>query len=188
MRVITISGSARHGKDSIAKAVKKVFDENGIPCEIFHYATALKGLCMDTYGWDGDKTTEFGRSILQKIGTDIYRKNHEDIWVDIMSLILRGAGNTVKVAIIPDCRFPNEIIKLRESMYVDGVFTIKVERDGFDNGLTEEQKKHPSETSLDGFQFDLIIKNDKDLRSFLDKAEEVVRLFNFSQKKETPVI
>lgn len=187
MRVITISAAAQHGKDTIAKALKEIFDNHGVPCKILHYATYLKALLVEMYGWTGQKDTE-GRSLLQYVGTEIFRKNYESTWTDMMISTIRGLGDTVKVLLIPDVRFPNEIIALRDSMYVDGVFSIKVERDGFDNGLTEEQKNHPSETALNNWRFDLIVKNDKDLQSFLDKAEEIVRLYEFSQKKETPVI
>lgn len=187
MRVITISAAAQHGKDTIAKAIKEVLEKNGVNTAIVHYATYLKALLTEAYGWDGQKD-EKGRSLLQYVGTEVFRKNYESAWTDMMISTIRGFGNTVKVLIIPDVRFPNEIIALRDSIYVDGVFSIKVERDGFDNGLTEEQKNHPSETSLNDWHFDLIIKNDKDLDSFLKKADKVVSLFNFSQKKETPVI
>ena len=39
------------------------------------------------------------------------------------------------------------------------MITVRIERPNYDNGLTEEQKNHPSETELDGFCFDHIIEN-----------------------------
>lgn len=187
MRVITISGSAQAGKTTIANALCDKLNQQGVPTVVFNYADQLKFWAERYFHWSGKKDKE-GRELLQKLGTDIARKENPDVWVSIAIEFIKTFSKIFKVVIIGDARFVNEQTKIRDNMYVDGVFTIKVERDGFDNGLTEEQKKHPSETSLDGFQFDLIIKNDKDLQSFLDKADEVVRLFNFSQKKETPVI
>lgn len=187
MRVITISGRAQVGKDSIAQALKETFDSQGIPCLIFHYADFLKKICEVCYGWDGKKD-EKGRSLLQHVGTEIFRAADPDIWVDMMLCFVKGISKTTKVLILPDVRFLNEAIKLKNSLYVDGVFSILVERDSYDNGLTTEQKKHPSENGMAGYDFDIVVKNDKDLQAFLAKAKEIVNYYNLSQKKEIPVI
>lgn len=188
MRVITISGKARHGKDSIASALKEVFDKKGIPCMIVHYADFLKMILKNYYGIDCSEKSETVRQALQHIGTDVFRKNNPDCWVNMMLEFIKGLGDTVKVVVISDCRFPNEITKLRDSIYIDGVFSVLVKRENFENDLTLEQRKHSSETALDGWEFDCIVNNDADLKSFLSKAEKIVELYNFSQKKEIPVI
>ena len=51
-----------------------------------------------------------------------------------------------QVALVTDLRFRNEFYFIKNRM--DGV-AVKVERYGFDNGLT-----HPSESQLDGYKFD----------------------------------
>ena len=70
--------------------------------------------------------------------------------------------------IIPDTRFPNEI-DLIKSAY-DNVDFIKVVRPGFDNGLTEEQKNHPSETALDDIEADYTFYNDGTLDDLIAKV------------------
>jgi len=53
---------------------------------------------------------------------------------------------------------------------------IRVIRPDFDNGLSETQKQHPSETALDNFDFDHIIYNTgslEDLKNKLSRLELV---------------
>ena len=187
MRVITISGMARGGKDTMGAALVKEFAKQGVKACVFHYADMLKTVARVCYGWDGAKD-EKGRQLLQNLGTEGFRAIDPDIWVEAIIPILKGLSKDFNVVVLPDVRFINEAIKLRDSMYVDGVFSIKIERDGYDNGLTEEQKKHPSENGMKGFRFDLIVKNTGTLEEFQEKASRVVDLYNLSQKKETPVI
>jgi hypothetical protein len=40
---------------------------------------------------------------------------------------------------------------------------IRVVRPNFDNGLSDVQKQHPSETALDNFEFDTVIYNNGSL-------------------------
>ena len=58
---------------------------------------------------------------------------------------------------ISDCRFPNEIIRLREAGF-DSIH-IRVVRPGFTSPLTAEQQAHPSETALDQTIPDHTIRN-----------------------------
>ena len=58
----------------------------------------------------------------------------------------------------------------------DNVILIKVDRPNFDNGLTEEQKKHPTETSLDNYKkFDYIIENDSTIEKLKEKVKQVLK-------------
>lgn len=188
MRVIAISGKGRSGKDTIAAVIKQKLDEKGIPSLVVHYADFLKMILEKYYNIDCSVKTPEIRERLQFLGTDVFRKNNPDGWVNMMIEFIRMLGDTVKVLVISDIRFPNECILLRDSMYVDGVFTVRIERSGDYSDLTEEQKKHPSETAMDNYKFDLVVRNDSDLETYKAKAEEIVRLYEFSQKKETPVI
>ncbi|NYC91914.1 hypothetical protein [Clostridium beijerinckii] len=46
-----------------------------------------------------------------------------------------------------------------KAMFPDQVMTVRIQRDNFTGGLTEEQLKHKSEIDLDDFRFDLKIQN-----------------------------
>ena len=79
--------------------------------------------------------------------------------------------------IIPDARFENEIIAVKNCF---PTIAVRVYSDNYNNGLTDEQKKHPSETALDNFKFDYEILNNsrtmEDLKSRVNLfVQEIVR-------------
>ena len=146
MKIITISGHAQHGKDTVASMMRNLIKANGYSVLIFHYADLLKDICTRYFYWDGKKD-EAGRHLLQTIGTNIVRAKDPDFWVDHAIKLFKIFNGTWDYIIIPDTRFPNEIDKLRDAgFYVEHW---KVYRPNFDNGLTPEQRQHPSEIALD---------------------------------------
>ena len=152
--IIPIMGKARNGKDSFAKFLKEEIEERtGENVLIIRYADYLKFVLEKYFNWDGNKD-EKGRNLLQHIGTDTCRKNNENVWVNVVVELVKSFGNEFPYVLIPDARFENEIGCWYDNEFE--VVTIRVKRlneDGseYDNGLTEEQKNHPSETSLDDF-------------------------------------
>lgn len=138
---------------------------------IIHNADYLKFICKEYFGWDGNKDLK-GRTILQHIGTEVVRKREPDFWINIVEEFINVFQEDFDVFIIPDCRFPNEINFLKQFNY--DVLTVRVIRLNHENKLTLEQRKHPSETSLDNYNFDYEIVS----KSGLDKLEkEVNKLF-----------
>lgn len=164
MRVILISGTARSAKDTSAFMMKELFEKKGKKVLIIHYADNLKLFCKNHLGWDGDKTKKEGRELLQWFGTDVVRKNYEDTWVDMEVALLKGIKTLYDYIIIPDVRFPNEIYKMSNNF---DCVTVRVKRPNFDNGLTEEQKKHPSEIALKDFPMEYELINDDGLDKLL---------------------
>lgn len=150
MKVITISGEAEHGKDSLANALKILAEEDGRRVAIVHYADYLKYIAEKYFGWDGQKD-EAGRSLLQHIGTDLVRNYDPNFWVESVLRVLQVLRN-FDLIIIPDARFPNEIMVPRLKGY--DLTAMHVARPGHNNRLTPEQRAHPSETALRGFKFD----------------------------------
>ena len=112
-KIITISGSAQHGKDTCATYMREYLMSKNKNVMIIHFADVLKFVAKQWYGWDGVKD-EHGRTLLQYLGTDVFRKNRPDCWATIVKELILGMGNTVDFVIEPDCRFPNEIITMRE--------------------------------------------------------------------------
>lgn len=160
MKVILVSGKARSGKDYVAKLLKTELEKktgNGRGVLIIHYADALKVFCREHFGWDGTKS-ETSRSLLQGVGTEIARANYEDTWVDVVIALLRGFASIYDYVIIPDVRFKNEIEKPQK--YFDCI-TVRV-NNSHKNNLTEEQRKHKSETDLDDYPFQFVLKNNYD--------------------------
>lgn len=166
INIITISGHARHGKDTVAKMLQEQLQANGHKVLITHYADLLKYICTIFFGWNGEKNEE-GRTLLQHVGTDVIRKQAPDFWVDFVADILSYFDGYWDYAIIPDTRFPNEFNRLKERGF--NAVHLRVVRPDFDSQLTAEQKAHPSETALDDIEPDFRIINNGDLCSLRTK-------------------
>lgn len=179
-KVILISGKAQHGKDTAAKILKDYASKKGKTTLIIRYADILKYVCQEYFGWNGKKDDK-GRTLLQQVGTDLVRFNNPDAWVNCVIELVKGFGNKFDYILIPDTRFLNEIENWKDTglKYT----TLRIDRYNqdmtpFDNGLSETQKKHLSETSLDYYQFDFricnVIKSKfiDDLKYFFNELEE----------------
>lgn len=176
--IVPIIGKARHGKDSFASYLKEALEkENKGEILVIRYADYLKFVLEKYFDWDGKKD-EKGRSLLQHIGTDVCRKNNPNIWVEVVMDLVKGLGNKFSYILIPDTRFPNEIDEWYDNEFK--VITIRVVRENedgsfYDNGLTEEQKNHPSETSLDDYVPYYIVEA-YNLDMLKESAEEIAKL------------
>ncbi len=151
--ILLFSGKARHGKDtSVDYLLSKINKdkERGIRIS---YGDYLKYVATNIFKWNGEKD-DAGRSLLQKIGVD-FREKNPNFWVNNAINLVEVLDDSYEYVLISDCRFENDIKRWIECGYK--VITIKVCRDNFDNGLTEEQKAHPSETGLDNFDFHIEI-------------------------------
>lgn len=179
--VIGISGKKRSGKDTTARALKKILP-NAIIC---YFADTLKqitalalGLPLDHFYDDFNKEYLYeiapnvkisGRELLQKIGTEMFRNNlHTDFWVYTLMRKIKELPDEIQYVIIPDVRFPNEY----EAIINNGGYVIRVIRPGH-----ESLDNHPSEIALDNHSFHAQIYNSegfmgenflKDIRYFLE--------------------
>lgn len=162
MKVIVISGKAQHGKDTTAGFMKEFLEARGKKVLICHYGDLVKYVCKTFFNWDGQKD-EKGRTLLQYVGTDLIRNVEPDYWVGFIESILNLCAYEAgwDYVLIPDCRFPNEVEYLRDNG--QEVIHVRVIRQNFVSPLTEEQQKHPSETALDGYPYDYMLFNDRDL-------------------------
>lgn len=160
MRIILISGSAGSGKDTVGEILRDAYEGDGYKVLITHFADLVKYVAGNFYDWNGVKDIH-GRSILQKVGTDIVRKWNEDYWVDFLIDMLSLFGGRYDFVLIPDARFPNEVAKIKEK-WPDTIH-LRVERHNFKTHLTEEQQRHASETALGSVMPDIWVKNDGDL-------------------------
>ena len=158
MKVICISGKAQHGKDTTAGVLKGFLEDSGAKVVIIHYADLLKFICEKWFGWDGEKDS-FGRSLLQRVGTDTIRAKEPNYWVNFVVELLKLFPNEWDYVIIPDCRFPNEINCMKDNF---NTIHLRVFRNNFESPLSAEQQKHISETALDHVTPDLWIENSGD--------------------------
>ncbi len=171
MKVITISGKAQHGKDTTATMLKELLNEQGYSVLITHYGDLVKYICTTFFDWDGRKD-EYGRSLLQYVGTDVIRNQVPDYWVDFVSEILCFFSDKWDYVLIPDCRFPNEVDKLKK--FKLDTTHLRIIRPNFKSPLTEEQQAHISETALDDVRPDFYIMNDGTLEDLKEKVWEFI--------------
>jgi hypothetical protein len=166
-KVICISGKAGHGKDAAGKFIKSCLEEQGKTVVIAHYADLVKYICKKFFHWNGEKD-EYGRSLLQEVGTDTIREENPNYWVDFVIDIIKRFKHKWDFVLIPDCRFPNEATQMQKYF---PTYVIRVVRPNYKTKLTQEQQQHASETAMDNFNYDYIISNDKPL----EQLEEVVK-------------
>ena len=155
LKIILLSGKAECGKDTLASFLKKELEQNGKKVLIDRFAKYIKDYAIKL-GWDGKTKDEYWRRFLQITGTEVIKQDlnlkcfhAKRLSEDIQ--ILHKCG--VDTFIISDCRFRDEVTYL-QSMFPDNVITIRINRLGHKNKLTEEQRHHKSETDLDNFKFD----------------------------------
>ncbi len=135
----------------------------------YNFADDLKQICINIlglterqcYGTDEeknsltnisppDKTSKMtAREVMQHVGTDFFRKIYPQVWVD--STIRKIQREKPRLAVVVDCRFPNEVQGIQNA----GGKVIRLTRNIFGN-----DDEHDSETALDGYDgFDAIINN-----------------------------
>jgi hypothetical protein len=157
LKIFTLSGKAEHGKDFFAKILQEKLEQSSKKVAILHYADWLKTVCKIYFGWNGIKD-DTGRSILQKVGTDLARKNYPNVWVDTIILLIKAVFINYDYILIPDTRFEGEVNRLKEEGF--DTTSLKVVRLNYENSLSPEQRLHPSETALDNFHFDYILESE----------------------------
>lgn len=174
MRVVCIAGKARHGKDTYAGFLKEELERFGKRVLVTHYAGLVKYICHEFCGWNGEKD-EKGRTLLQTVGTDVFRKKNPDYWVDFILDVLDAFPDKWDFVLIPDVRFPNEYLKLKQ----DGFNTtlVRITRPNAPSTLNDVQKTHASETAMDGIPADIEVDNSEDLDHLKKAAKKLAEEF-----------
>lgn len=113
------------------------------------------------------------RDFLQKLGTDALRDSlHTNAWVNALMADYEGMYDidtdrtTYPNWIITDTRFPNEAQAIQQA---NGII-IRVERPG-----VKPINDHPSEVSLDNWNFDHTIINDSSVEDLAEKVKQVLQ-------------
>ena len=187
-RIVAFAGRKQSGKTTcswyIENLVFRDFQQSH-SCKIYNFADPLKkDICMNIlglsydqcYGEDIDKNTVTGvqwngkqltaREVMQFVGTDLFRKMKHDVWSG--ATIIKINNEQPSIAVVADCRFPNEVDAIKNA----GGYVIKLTRDPF-------HSDHASETALDSenydqSNFDLIIHN-QDIS--IDEQNQLVHNF-----------
>lgn len=152
MKVILISGKAENGKSETAKITRSLLPDNSTIK--MAYGDYVKDTAKLLWGWNGEKDEE-GRSLLQWWGTNFVREKQPDFWVETVVRLAEIVKDVFDYLLIDDIRFPNEIDIWKQRGFE--TVTVRIERPGHQNVLTEEQRQHPTEIMLDNWSFDLVL-------------------------------
>lgn len=174
MRIFVIGGKARTGKNTLGDYLREELKDYGYkPC-VMHITSPLYSYAKDYFEWDGNDNTK-PREFLQKMGIEIIGQKLEkkDFLLNRLYEDIEILSEFFDTFIITDARLIKEFEDIKKK-YSD-VVTIKLERLNNNNQLTEEEKKHITETELDDYNdFDYIIEN-KGLKTLKIQALEIIR-------------
>jgi len=171
--IIAFAGRKQSGKTTCAMAVANSFEMRNITSKatIYNFADPLKNLCIDILGleyrqcygtdleknelvdcyWDNKQLT--AREVLQIVGTDMFRKMQYDVWAS--ATIRKIKKENPELALIADCRFPNEVEAVKNA----GGIVIKLNRNVYNSDHSSETALDPE--NYDYSNFDLVIDNQK---------------------------
>jgi hypothetical protein len=114
-----------------------------------------------------------GREVMQVFGTDVVREIYEDAWVT--GTITQIKSEKSGCALIPDVRFPNEVLGLQDI----GGKVLRLTR----NPCPGDE--HVSELALDNFKdFDAFLNNDSD--TIEEQAVKISEFLQGIKNEQTP--
>ena len=178
--IIGFTGKLESGKTTTANYIKEFYPNT----TVIAFADLLKemiynaGLCTKKELW-GTKT-KFSRLMMQKIGTEIIRKQVDDnFWVNEMKTKIENIKNVSsgKLIVIHDVRFLNECDMVR---FFDGKIIRIIRPDHKNNFIKKWLKKirpkkdHLSETEQDSIVADFEIINDGTLEELKIKVKNTL--------------
>ena len=165
--IYLMCGKAKHGKDTFSAFLKKAYEDNGKKIIVTQLSKYIKYYAREMTGWDLSEETK-PRELLQQLGTSVIREylQKDDLFINRMIDYIDVFSCFYDAIIISDVRLKKEIQDLKASY--PNAKVVHIIRPDFDNGLTEEQKKHKTEIDLDDFtDYDVEIVN-----TTLEKLEE----------------
>jgi len=149
-KIFIIGGKARHGKDTISEYLKNIYEKNGKKVLVTQLSKYIKYYAREITGWDLSEESK-PRELLQQLGTGLIREklNMHDLFVKRIIDDIKIFSYFYDIIIISDGRLKYEFKSLKE-IYPE-LISIIIHRPNFDNGLTIEQKNHPTEKDLEDF-------------------------------------
>ena len=174
-KIFLISGQAQHGKDSTANFLKQKLSGKTL---ILHNADYLKYIAKQYMDWNGEKN-ELGRTLLQTLGTERVRWELKRplYWIEKSCDVIDILNDYYNYFAIADTRYINEIY-YPQARFPNKVISVRIHRLNFDNGLTDLQKNHVSETELINFKHDYDIYSESGLNNLKIEVDKFISAFN----------
>lgn len=156
-KIYVLSGKAKSGKNYVGEMIEK---NSSNPISI-SYAYYLKDYTKRILNWDGSEETK-PREFLQQLGIELIQKEISKMMlIDRVKQDIEVFSYFYDTIIITDARLKEEVEMPKK--YFSNVTTIRIIRTDYEDGLTELQKKHVTETGLDTYtNFDYTIENHND--------------------------
>lgn len=171
-KIIAFAGKKQSGKTTCSEFVSKVFSSSLLGrSKVYNFADPLKqDICINILGltydqcygtdddknqlvdcfWEGKQLT--AREVMQFVGTNVFRKMQKNVWAS--ATIKKILFDKFDLAIVADCRFPNEVDAIKSA----GGLVIKLTRNLYHS--THESELALDENRYDQSNFDLIVNND----------------------------
>ncbi len=168
MQVIMLSGKAQSGKDTVGLMITQYLTDY----YRITFADELKRVARESFGWNGLKD-EAGRQLLQDVG-NAGRKYDENRWIyPVYKKLYYAQLYDFNYGIITDARYVNEVEYMKHKF---NVTTVRIERFGYDNGLTKEQRADEGETELDLYDFDYVVHNNGTIEDMRNEVEYIAKV------------
>jgi len=190
-QIIAFAGRKQSGKTSACEFTANVFTQTlqQTSC-IYNFADPLKKMCIDILGltyeqcygsdeskneyvdclWPDSGKAMTAREVMQYVGTNIFRKMQHNVWAD--ATIRKIQDENLPLAVIADCRFPNEVQAVKNA----GGLVIKLNRNLYNS--THESETALDENRYDQSNFDFLIDN-----TDLDIGEKNELIYSFLKVK-----
>jgi hypothetical protein len=173
-KIYVLSGKAGNGKNKVASYIGSIYDNDNKKTINLSYASYLKEYAKNILDWDGNEETK-PREFLQQIGVELIKNN-----IDNRMLVKRIVEDIkiysyfYDVITISDARFPEEIETIRKNFA--NVIVIHIHGLEVKNNLTDLEKKHATETSLDNYNdYDYDIDNSGTLKQLKNKVQDIIK-------------
>jgi hypothetical protein len=185
-KIIAFAGRKQSGKTTCSEFVANIVTGNLLGnVKIYNFADPLKqDICINILGltydqcygsdesknelvncfWDNKQLT--AREVMQMVGTDMFRAMQTNVWSSATVRKIQQEKPTV--AIIADCRFPNEVDAIKE---VEGL-VIKLTRNPYNSDHLSEMAL--DDNKYDQNNFDLVVDN-----RYLNIGEQNKIIYNF---------
>jgi hypothetical protein len=190
-QIIAFAGRKQSGKTTCSEMIVKYCNEiqNNTNVKIYNFADPLKtDICMNILGltydqcygtddnkneltnnhWNNKQLT--AREVMEFVGTDIFRSMQQNVWSD--ATLKKITTDNKELAIIADCRFPNEVEAIKNA----GGVVIKLTRNPYNSTSAAEMALDP--LNYDQRNFDIIITN-----HHMDIPQQTYAVFKFLHKK-----
>ena len=175
MKIYLLAGKAGSGKDLMGRYMKTQYDFAGHNACILHITTPLYEYAKNYFSWNGNMA-EKPREFLQEMGIEVIQKKlgKKYFLLDRLCEDIDILKNFFDVFIITDGRLLFEFEELKRRFPKTKI--IHVIRENYDNKLSDDEKKHVTETEMEQYKdYDYIVRNTSKERLF-SEADKIIGL------------